>query len=123
MSALHIVYENDAIKDVESFVDNNYGKWYCYQVAMESTGIYWQPTYFAQEDTGEGQKEIRVVNARHMRNIPGRKTDIKDAAWIAGLLRAGLLRWSFVPEKSIRELRDLTRYRKRQVELIGAQKN
>jgi len=64
-----------------------------------------------------------VVNARHMKNVPGRKTDMRDAEWIATLLRAGLLRSSFIPEKSIRELRHLTRYRKSIVQDVTAQKN
>jgi transposase len=67
--------------------------------------------------------ELFVTNARHMRNVPGKKTDIKDAEWIATLLRAGLLRGSFIPPLDIRELRQLTRYRKNVVEDINTQKN
>ena len=66
---------------------------------------------------------ILVVNARHMKNVPGRKTDMKDAQWIATLLRAGLLKGSFIPDKAFRELRHLTRYRKSVVHDITAQKN
>jgi transposase len=92
-------------------------------IAMESTGIYWQPVYEMLEDCFGGEISILVVNARHMKNVPGRKTDMRDAQWIASLLRAGLLNGSFVPEKSIRELRHLTRYRKSIVHDVTAQKN
>jgi len=94
----------------------------CVHVAMESTGIYWVPVYERLEDSTE-PINLMVVNARHMKNVPGRKTDMRDAEWIATLLRAGLLRSSFIPEKSIRELRHLTRYRKSIVHDVTAQKN
>ena len=77
-------------------------------VALESTGIYWRPVFNLLE---EGHTII-LVNARHMRAVPGRKTDIKDAEWIADLLRHGLLKASFIPSKPTRDLRDLVRYRK-----------
>ena len=76
-------------------------------VAMESTGEYWKPVY----NLLEGQFELLVVNARHIKNVPGRKTDVKDAEWIANLLRHGLLRPSFIPPQPQRDLRDLTRQR------------
>jgi len=95
----------------------------CHHVAMESTGVYWIPVYLTLEEAFEGDIEILLTNARHMRNIPGRKTDIKDSEWIASLLRAGLLRGSFIPPLEIRELRELTRYRKSIVGDIGKQKN
>lgn len=95
----------------------------CRHVAMESTGIYWQPVYEILEPCLDGEISILVVNARHMKNVPGRKTDMRDAEWIATLLRAGLLRGSFIPEKAFRELRHLTRYRKSIVHDITAQKN
>ncbi len=95
----------------------------CRHVAMESTGIYWQPIYEMLEPCFDGEINVLVVNARHMKNVPGRKTDMRDAEWIATLLRAGLLRGSFIPEKAIRELRHLTRYRKSIVHDITAQKN
>lgn len=66
---------------------------------------------------------IIVINARHMKNVPGKKTDMKDAEWIATLFRAGLLNGSFIPHEEIRELRDLTRYRKSIIEDISFQKN
>ncbi len=79
----------------------------CAQVAMESTGVYWKPVY----NLLEGQCDVLVVNAAHIRAVPGRKTDIRDAEWIADLLRHGLLRASFIPDRAQRELRDLTRTR------------
>ena len=79
----------------------------CTHVAMESTGVYWRPVY----NLLEGQCELLVVNAQHIKAVPGRKTDVKDAAWIAELLRHGLLRGSFIPSKPPRQLRELTRYR------------
>lgn len=95
----------------------------CRHVAMESTGIYWQPIYEMLEPCFDGEINILVVNARHMKNVPGRKTDMRDAQWIATLLRAGLLKGSFIPDKAFRELRHLTRYRKSIVHDITAQKN
>jgi len=77
-------------------------------VAMESTGVYWRPVY----QILEGQFELLLVNARHIKNVPGRKTDVRDCEWIGQLLECGLLRSSFVPPEPIRDLRDLTRYRK-----------
>jgi len=95
----------------------------CHNVAMESTGIYWQPIYNVLESAFDGTMSIIVANARHMKNVPGKKTDMKDAEWIATLLRAGLLNGSFIPPQEIRELRDLTRYRKSIIEEISSQKN
>jgi transposase len=82
------------------------------QVAMESTGVYWKAVYYLLEDAFT----VLLVNAQHMKNVPGRKTDVRDCAWIAELLEHGLLRGSFVPPAPIRELRDLTRYRKTQIQ-------
>ena len=76
-------------------------------VAMESTGVYWKPVFHILED----RFTLLLVNAQHLKNVPGRKTDRADAAWIARLLQHGLLRASFVPPEPIRELRDLTRQR------------
>lgn len=70
----------------------------CRNVAMESTGIYWQPIYEMLEPCFDGEISILVVNTRHMKNVPGRKMDMRDAQWIATLLRAGLLRGSFIPQ-------------------------
>src|SRR6266542_2808007 len=77
-------------------------------VGMESTGVFWKPVYYLLED----QFECWLLNAQHLRNVPGRKTDVADAAWICQLVEHGLVRPSFVPPKPIRELRELTRYRK-----------
>ncbi len=91
----------------------------CTHIAMESTGVYWKPIYAILE----GALEIVVANAQHVKKVPGRKTDVKDAEWIADLLCHGLLRSSFVPPKPIRELRDLTRYRRKLVESQTAERN
>jgi transposase len=79
----------------------------CTHVAMESTGDYWKPVFNMLESTFE----VLLVNAQHVKAVPGRKTDVKDAAWLAELLQHGLLRASFIPSVAQRELRDLTRYR------------
>jgi transposase len=91
----------------------------CTHVAMESTGIYWLPVYAALEDSFD----ITLANAQHIKNVPGRKTDVKDSEWIADLLRHGLLKKSFVPPKQIRELRDLVRYRRKLVEARSSERN
>jgi transposase len=84
----------------------------CTHVAMESTGVYWKPIY----NLLEGQFELLVVNAQHIKAVPGRKTDVRDAEWIADLLQHGLLRGSYIPSAPQRELRELTRYRTSLVE-------
>lgn len=81
-------------------------------VAMESTGSFWKPIF----NILEGHMEVMVVNAQHVKAVPGRKTDVKDAEWLADLLQHGLLRPSFVPPAGPRELRELTRYRASLVE-------
>ncbi|MGE5582382.1 MAG: IS110 family transposase [Bacillota bacterium] len=80
----------------------------CQAVAMESTGVYWKPIYNILEATGI---KILVVNAHHIKNVPGRKTDVKDSEWIADLLQHGLLHGSYIPDRDQRELRELVRYR------------
>ena len=85
----------------------------CQMVAMESTGSYWKPLYNILELSG---LDTMVVNARDMRTVPGRKTDIKDAEWIADLLQHGLLKASFIPDRKQRELREASRYRKSLIE-------
>jgi transposase len=82
---------------------------------MESTGVYWKPVFYVLEHV----TECWLLNARHLRNVPGRKTDVQDAEWICQLVEHGLVRPSFVPPREIRELRDLTRYRKAQIEERG----
>ena len=88
-------------------------------IAMESTGVYWKPIY----NVLEGNFKILLVNARHIKNVPGRKTDKKDSKWIAKLLLSGLLQGSFIPPKATRELRDLTRYKRKVIEQISSEKN
>src|ERR1700704_2939239 len=84
----------------------------CTHVAFEATGVYWKPVF----NLLESSFELLVVNAQHIKAVPGRKTDVKDAEWIADLLRHGLLRSSFIPSASQRELRELSRYRRTLVE-------
>ena len=85
-------------------------------VGMEATGVYWKPVHWVLEDA---VGTVWVINARHMRNVPGRKTDVADAQWGAQLIEHGLVRPSFVPERATREQRDLTRYRKSVIEERG----
>jgi transposase len=80
-------------------------------VAMESTGVYWKPVYYLLEDAFS----LLLVNVQHLKQVPGRKSDVRDSGWIAQLLECGLLRGSLVPPAPIRDLRDLTRYRKHQI--------
>jgi transposase len=87
---------------------------------MESTGIYWKCVYEQIEEMGI---PCYVVNARHIKNVPGRKTDVCDSEWLAELARCGLLRPSFVPPKDFREIRMLTRYRKKVIGMLGSEKN
>jgi transposase len=82
------------------------------QVTMEATHVYWKPVWAVLED----EFELLLVNARHVKQVPGRKTDVSDAAWLCQLAEAGLLKASFVPPKPIRALRNLTRYRKTQIQ-------
>lgn len=89
------------------------------QVAMESTGVYWRPVYYLLED----DFDVLLVNAAHVKHVPGRKTDTIDAVWLAQLLAHGLLSPSFVPPKPIRALRDLVRYRKAVINERTAQIN
>lgn len=89
------------------------------EVVMEATGQYWKPVWYVLEE--RAGFELRLVNARHVKMVPGRKSDVADARWLAELLEHGLLRSSFVPPAEIRELRDLTRYRKRLVQTHTAE--
>jgi len=88
-------------------------------IALESTGVYWKPVF----NILESDFEIILVNARHIKNVPGHKTDKKDSRWITKLLLSGLLKGSFIPKLPIRELRDLTRYKKKLIEQISSEKN
>jgi transposase len=87
----------------------------CTHVALEATGVYWKPVWHVLE----GRFELVLANAKHIRNVPGRKTDVNDATWIADLLAHGLIRGSFVPPEPIQHLRDLTRTRKQLVREIA----
>jgi transposase len=87
-------------------------------LAMESTGVYWKPIFNILEDSFA----VILVNARHVKNVPGRKTDVKDSEWLCKLLRSGLIRGSFIPPKEIRELRDLTRYKRKLIQAIASEK-
>jgi transposase len=87
-------------------------------VAMESTGVYWKPVFNILED----RFEVILVNARHVKNVPGRKTDVQDSEWLCKLLRNGLVKGSFIPPRGIRELRDLTRHKRKLIQAITAEK-
>ncbi|MGD0237214.1 MAG: IS110 family transposase [Syntrophorhabdales bacterium] len=87
-------------------------------VAMESTGVYWKPVFNLLDDAFE----VLLVNARHVKHVPGRKTDVLDSEWLCKLLRSGLVRGSFIPPKPVRELRDLTRYKRKLIQTITAEK-
>lgn len=87
----------------------------CTHVALEATGVYWKPVWHLLE----GEFELLLANAREVRNVPGRKSDVNDATWIADLLAHGLVRGSFVPPRPIQELRDLTRTRKQLVRQVA----
>jgi len=96
-------FTKDLQKMKKWLVENN-----CPVIAMESTGVYWHPVHNTIEDA----MDIFLVNARHIKNVPGRKTDICDSKWLAGLLRHGLVRGSFIPPENVREWRELSRLRK-----------
>jgi transposase len=87
-------------------------------VAMESTGVYWKPVFNILED----HFEVILVNARHVKNVPGRKTDVQDSEWLCKLLRSGLVSGSFIPPRNIRELRDLTRHKRKLIQAMVAEK-
>ena len=97
-------FQNELIEFVNWLYEND-----CFHIAMESTGVYWRPVYEAIEEFSPYYENIIVANAHHMRNIPGRKTDVKDAEWIATLMQHGLLESSFVPDRNIRDLREFSR--------------
>lgn len=88
-------------------------------IAMESTGIYWKPVFNIIED----DFDVILVNARHVKNVPGHKTDKKDSRWLSKLLLAGLLKGSFIPNQDIRELRDLVRYKRKITDQAASEKN
>lgn len=102
--------------DIAQWLKDNH----CEMAAMESTGSYWKPLYNVLEIM---EVPAMVVNAQHMKAVPGRKTDVKDAEWIADLCQHGLLRASYIPDKDQRELRELVRYRKSLIEDRGRELN
>ena len=124
VACARIVTEQGVAQHVETFETTTQGleklrDWLaahgCTHVAMESTGVYWKPVWHVLE----GHFALVLAHAAHIRNVPGRKTDVNDAMWIADLLAHGLIRGSFVPPTSVQELRDLTRTRKQLVREIA----
>jgi transposase len=113
--------EQSELAEFQTFTDDllRFKEWLlereCPVVAMESTGSHWMPVH----NILEGSFQVIVVNARHMKNVPGRKTDIADSIWLVGLLRHGLLKGAFIPPKHQRQWRDLTRMRRNYMEDLG----
>jgi len=113
--------EHSILREFTTFTDDliQFRDWLlehkCPVIAIESTGVYWHPVY----NILEGHVKVVLVNARHIKNVPGRKTDIKDSEWLAGLLRYGLVKASFIPPKEVREWRDLTRTRRKYVHTLS----
>lgn len=103
-------FTDDLLSMRQWLLDND-----CPIVAMESTGIYWRPVH----NILEGSTNIVLVNARHFKNVPGRKTDVKDSKWLAELLQYGLLRGSFIPSREVRDWRELSRFRKKLTKDLG----
>jgi transposase len=121
VACIRVTEKDQVRRDVRTFATSTAGllalsDWLssqgCRQVAMEATGVYWKPVWHILSD---GEFELVLANAAHIKNVPGRKTDVNDAAWIADLLAHGLIRASFVPEPPIQELRSLMRTRKQLV--------
>ena len=121
VAAMRLAVENKLVSEVRTFATTTAGllalsDWLtensCTHAAMEATGVYWRPVWHVLCD---GELELIVANAAHVRNVPGRKTDVSDAAWLAELLAHGLIRGSFVPDAETQELRTLLRTRKQLV--------
>jgi transposase len=114
------------IKEFSTFTDGiqALGAWLkeheILHVAIESTGVYWKPVF---NILAEEQFDFMLVNARHVKNVPGRKTDVKDSEWLCKLLKNGLLERNFIPPEDMRHLRDLTRYRNKLVSVMASEKN
>jgi transposase len=114
------------IREFSTFTDGiqALGKWLrehkVLHVAIESTGVYWKPVF---NILTEEHFDLMLVNARHVKNVPGRKTDLKDSEWLCKLLKNGLLERNFIPPEDIRNLRDLTRYRSKLVAVMASEKN
>jgi transposase len=124
VACVRVVRERDVFQEVRTFDTTTQGllalsDWLsehgCTHAAMESTGVYWKPVWHVLE----ASLELVLANATHIRNVPGRKTDVNDATWIADLLAHGLIRGSFVPPVAVQELRDLTRTRKQLVREVA----
>ncbi len=95
----------------------------CKNIAMESTGVYWMPIYERIEEKCAPCESLYVVNAYEVKNLPGRKTDVKDAQWLASLLCRGLLHNSFIPERIVRNMREVSRTRRKTVQSKSAEIN
>lgn len=114
------------IREFSTFTDGiqSLGNWLrehrIIQVAIESTGVYWKPIF---NILAEENFDLLLVNAKHVKNVPGRKTDIKDSEWLCKLLKNGLLQRNFIPPEDMRNLRDLTRYRSKLVAMMASEKN
>ncbi len=124
VACVRVVRERDVFQEVKTFdtttqgllaLSDWLGEHECTHAAMESTGVYWKPVWHVLE----ASIDLVLANAMHIRNLPGRKTDVNDATWIADLLAHGLIRSSFVPPTHVQELRDLTRTRKQLVREIA----
>lgn len=124
VAGVRVVTEDDVYREVQTFETTTQGllhlrDWLesfgCTHVVMESTGVYWKPVWHILE----GGFELVLANAKHVRNVPGRKSDVNDATWLAELLAHGLVRGSFVPPTPVQELRDLTRTRKQLVREVA----
>jgi transposase len=113
--------ESFVVKEFSTFTDDLYRlkAWLlrhaCKVIAMESTSVYWRPVHNVLEDS----LEVILVNAKHVKNVPGRKTDISDSMWLASLLRIGVLKASFIPEKRIRQIRELVTLRKSYIKSLA----
>jgi transposase len=128
VACVMVGYDEKMIKEVKTFGTmteelESLKKWLkehkTTHVAMESTGVYWKPIFNILGETFE----TILVNARHVKNVPGRKTDVKDSEWLCKLLKRGLLEKNFIPPEKLRNLRDLSRYRKKKVQMIASEKN
>jgi len=121
VACLRLVIDGKVVKEVRTFSTTTAGlmalsEWLaenkCTQIAMEATGVYWKPVWHILAD---GEFELVLANAAHVKNVPGRKTDVKDADWVSDLLAHGLIRASFVPDSPTQEMRTLMRTRKQLV--------
>src|SRR5215475_13378462 len=121
VACLRLVIDGKVVKEIRTFSTTTAGlmalsEWLaenkCTQIAMEATGVYWKPVWHILSD---GDFELVLANAAHVKNVPGRKSDVKDADWVADLLAHGLIRASFVPDGQTQEMRTLLRTRKQLV--------